>query len=878
TGNKYVLDGGSQTFTFTPNYGYGIATVLVDGTNDPVAVSTGTYTFSGITADHTIAVSYAMITPYTVSGHVAAAAGGGATVSFKSAANAVPSLSTTTDIFGDYNLLVPSVTWYACASQTGFIVSADQTLNVSGPMTGVDFTLDASARNIPKMESMILGVNTDSLTMPSDDPIPAWPTLYPVSGSLTPLPIVPPTLMIVAGAKWEKNTVANLDGFRFGTSYWPVGGAKASIPCSGATIVASVRPDRSAGDNLNFKAIVNIFYSRLCLVTQNLSGLVGVRRNTSLTGNVTTWSTYALPDLTGATLSLVAQPDGSYIVYANGNQIMTGPATAEGLTALVPGVLSNTEGAYDTFIDIGRTDIDPWNVFNGGISDVYIYNTALSVADRTALETDIQSNRAVSYKITASAEAGGSISPSGNVIVDYGMPKTFTITPLDGFGIATVLVDSINDPAAVSSGAYTFDSVTADHTIVATFYALAPHTVTASAEANGAISPSGAVIVFEGKSKTFTITPSFGYDIATVLVDNINDPDAVSTGIYTFTNVTADHTIAAAFAPKLEYAVSGQVTDSLSALGVPFAKVYFSRTANASVSPYRMATADVDGNFNITLFDAAWYMCASHETHATSADQTVNVNAEPISGLSIILVENYRTIPAKDKLLFSALTSAFPAEQDASTGAWTVDHPFGLAAFAMMNTPTVDLDGSLPWEKNLNADGDGFMVMGPLTNTVPSTPSLTIPCNGATIVVAVKPVRDASLVYGSLVNIFRQNLVLAIRNDTGVVNVWRNATGINNRVTANASTAIPDQQKTVLVLVVQPAGDFKVYANGVMIMNIPTTTMNGYGNTFMAFVPNQQGTENTKKYINIGRANADTNSYFNGNTYLLLTTPPSAVR
>ena len=49
-----------------------------------------------------------------------------------------------------------------------------------------------------------------------------------------------------------------------------------------------------------------------------------------------------------------------------------------------------------------------------------------------------------------------------------------------------------------------------------------------------------------GSSQTFTITPSSGYTVSGVTVDG-SSAGAVST--YTFSNVTASHTISAAFTP-----------------------------------------------------------------------------------------------------------------------------------------------------------------------------------------------------------------------------------------------------------------------------------------------------------------------------------------
>ena len=69
--------------------------------------------------------------------------------------------------------------------------------------------------------------------------------------------------------------------------------------------------------------------------------------------------------------------------------------------------------------------------------------------------------------------------------------------------------------------------------------------ITASAGNHGSIFPSGAVTVNQGESKTFAITPEAGYHVADVLVDG-SSKGAVP--IYTITNITAAHTIAASFA------------------------------------------------------------------------------------------------------------------------------------------------------------------------------------------------------------------------------------------------------------------------------------------------------------------------------------------
>ncbi len=146
-----------------------------------------------------------------------------------------------------------------------------------------------------------------------------------------------------------------------------------------------------------------------------------------------------------------------------------------------------------------------------------------------------------SYTITASAGTGGSISPSGPVSVSQGASQTFTITPNTGYSIADVKVDNTSVGAVTS---YTFSNVTAAHTIQASFSPIT-YTIASSAGSGGSISPAGSVSVSHGASQTFNITPNTGSHIANVTVDGVSQ-GAISS--YTFTAVTANHTISASFA------------------------------------------------------------------------------------------------------------------------------------------------------------------------------------------------------------------------------------------------------------------------------------------------------------------------------------------
>ena len=148
------------------------------------------------------------------------------------------------------------------------------------------------------------------------------------------------------------------------------------------------------------------------------------------------------------------------------------------------------------------------------------------------------------FTITATAGPNGAINPSGLVTVPSGTNRNFTITPNAGFHVAEC---SGGQCLSRSRRNLYVLKCRANHTIAASFAAnvIPTFTITATAGPNGAITPSGAVIVTSGADQNFTITPNPGFHIATVLVDNASVGAVAS---YTFNDVAANHTIAASFA------------------------------------------------------------------------------------------------------------------------------------------------------------------------------------------------------------------------------------------------------------------------------------------------------------------------------------------
>src|SRR5439155_741677 len=139
------------------------------------------------------------------------------------------------------------------------------------------------------------------------------------------------------------------------------------------------------------------------------------------------------------------------------------------------------------------------------------------------------------YTLTYTAGANGSINGTTPQTVNHGANGTAVTA------VAHSAYHFGNWSDLSTANPRTDTNVTANISVTANF-AINTYTITASAGANGSISPSGAVTVNHGANQSFTIAPNTNYHVADVLVDG-SSVGAVTT--YTFNNVTTTHTIAA---------------------------------------------------------------------------------------------------------------------------------------------------------------------------------------------------------------------------------------------------------------------------------------------------------------------------------------------
>lgn len=155
------------------------------------------------------------------------------------------------------------------------------------------------------------------------------------------------------------------------------------------------------------------------------------------------------------------------------------------------------------------------------------------------------------YVITARAGEGGSISPRGKVGVYKNKDQAFTITADTGYKIKDVLVD---DKSVGAVSAYTFEKVTADHTIAASFEAAG---TAAFKDIKGHWAEKAIAFVVEkgilnGISETeFAPDTSMTRGMFVTVLGRMSEVDTVKYNQISFSDVKADKY----YAPYVEWAV-----------------------------------------------------------------------------------------------------------------------------------------------------------------------------------------------------------------------------------------------------------------------------------------------------------------------------------
>ena len=297
------------------------------------------------------------------------------------------------------------------------------------------------------------------------------------------------------------------------------------------------------------------------LVNWSDSSTANPRTDINVTGNVSVSASFAINIYTL-----------TYTAGAHGNITGTSPQTV------------NHGDSGTTVTAVPATHYHFFNWSDGVM-------TALRTDTNVTHNISVTANFAIdTYTITTSPGPNGTITPA-NPAVGYGASQTFSITPNTGYHTVDVIVDSTNHLGAVTS--YTFNNVTATHTISASF-AKNTYTLTYSAGANGSISgTSPQTVNYNDSGTAVTANPATGYHF-------VNWSDTKTANPRTDTNVTGNISVTANFAINTytitasACAAGGSISPSGNVLVNYGGNQTFTISPNAGAG-YQIANVSVDG-------------------------------------------------------------------------------------------------------------------------------------------------------------------------------------------------------------------------------------------------------------------------------------------
>ena len=149
------------------------------------------------------------------------------------------------------------------------------------------------------------------------------------------------------------------------------------------------------------------------------------------------------------------------------------------------------------------------------------------------------------FEIVSSAQ-NGSITKSTSV--DYGENKTFEYQPKEGYHLTSLAIDGEQVDINESPTSYTFEAVKGDHTIEVVFE-IDEFTITTHVR-NGLITET--TKVKWGEDKKIEYSPSEGYHLLSVKVDNEDQDLGVSKESHEFNKIVSDHEVEVVYVSDIQ--------------------------------------------------------------------------------------------------------------------------------------------------------------------------------------------------------------------------------------------------------------------------------------------------------------------------------------
>ena len=331
-------------------------------------------------------------------------------------------------------------------------------------------------------------------------------------------------------------------------------GAGGSVSYDGTTVTNTTRSFTvNEGTSATITISPNSGYrlSKLTVNGTNVTSSVSNNKYTinSITANTTVFATFEQIPATTYSLSIQSGAGGS--VSYDGTTVTNTTRSftvAEGASATIT-ITPNT--GYK----LSKLTVNGTNVTSSVKDNKY---TISSISGNTTVVATFEQ---ITYSLSVQATGNGTVTfnstatknKTNSFTVNHGSSATLSISPDNGYRLASLKVNGTNVTSSVSNNQYTISSITANTTVVATFEQIPATTYSLSIQsgAGGSVFYDGTTItnktqsftIAEGSSATITVSPNSGYKLASLVVNGTDVTSGVENNQYTISNITANTTV-----------------------------------------------------------------------------------------------------------------------------------------------------------------------------------------------------------------------------------------------------------------------------------------------------------------------------------------------
>ncbi len=600
TTQSYTVDEGTNaTLTFTPNSGYRLKSVVVNGADVSASVVNNQYTVSNISQNTTVNVAFEAIPPTTYTLTISSSGGGDVTYY----ENVIPG-----NVISNGTTQSYTVNKGGSANLT-FMPNSGYRLK-SVVVNGVDIT--ASVVNNQYTISSISQNTTVNVTY---EAIPQYTLNLVASGN--------------GDVKYKSITIRNKsqewvnipEGYSLTFELIPDEGYRvASVKENNKDVTSSIVDNLYTVSNIKEDKRLEVLFEVIPPTTYSLSITSSTGGSVTYSGNAISGTTKSYTVNAGTPASLTFTPNSGYRlknVVVNGVDVTASvvnnkytisdinkntmvnvmfeviPQTTYTLTVLLSGdgtVNCNDVTVYSSYkfnVNEGTSQTLTFTPNSGYRLKSVVVNSidvTASVVNNQYTVSNVNQNTTIdvtfevippnTYTLTILSSGGGTISHNGIMVystnkfeVDEGTSHTLTFTPNSGYRLKSVVVNGVDVTASVVNNQYTISSIRQNTTVKVTFEVipLTTYTLTVLLSGDGTVSCNDVTVYSsykfnfnEGTSHTLTITPNSGYRLMSVVVDGTDVTASVVNNQYSINNISQNTTVVVMFEeiPPTTYTLS----------------------------------------------------------------------------------------------------------------------------------------------------------------------------------------------------------------------------------------------------------------------------------------------------------------------------------